>query len=279
MNDLKNEDGIICVRIAVFPEDGGAWAMAVSWKKYVDGMPNARDWERAIDAAIAECERGRATSINSRVITASEGVPESLATARAALHRDSLVARGFTRGEDRVEYYMDLTDALGALEAREIKSELEWRCVDAEDETELAGAADVLRQAAESDPTSHPDDDALGFLKVLLEDEDATQAPERIQIGMRGGDPAAILTLVAYPSDGWSSIHYLGVLPAFRRRGLGAEAMLQGLRSLKAMGGTIYHDGTGASNAAARALFAQLRQSPFRVMEQWRREGHARPDR
>jgi hypothetical protein len=38
------------------------------------------------------------------------------------------------------------------------------------------------------------------------------------------------------------------------------------------MGGKIYHDGTGAGNAAARALFAHLGRTPFRVMEEWRLE-------
>jgi GNAT superfamily N-acetyltransferase len=76
--------------------------------------------------------------------------------------------------------------------------------------------------------------------------------------------------LRAYRSGGWSTIHYLGVLPEFRGRGLGAESMLRGLGCLKAMGARVYHDGTGLRNAAARALFARLGKQPFRVMEEWR---------
>jgi ribosomal protein S18 acetylase RimI-like enzyme len=76
------------------------------------------------------------------------------------------------------------------------------------------------------------------------------------------------------PADSakWSTIYYLGVLPAFRRRGFGAAAMLQGFRSLKAMGGKIYHDGTCSGNAGAQALFAHLGRPPFRIMEEWRLE-------
>lgn len=79
-----------------------------------------------------------------------------------------------------------------------------------------------------------------------------------------------MVALVVDPNDGWSSIYYLGVLPEFRRRGLGAEGMLRGLRCLKAMGGRTYHDGTGSGNAAARALFGRLGKPEWRVMEEWR---------
>ncbi len=91
------------------------------------------------------------------------------------------------------------------------------------------------------------------------------------------GAPAAFLALRSYPSDGWSTIHYLGVLPAFRGRGFGIETMLHAFRCLKAMGGKIYQDGTGSNNAAARALFARLGRPPFRVMEEWRFERNICP--
>jgi len=270
MHELTNEWGVVCARVDVFQEDGDAWAVAVSWKKDVDGLPGQSAWDEAIDASIAECEQHGAAFIDCRVVTASEGVAEALAAARAALHCDSLVARGFTQGEGRVEYRMDIEEALAALEAGKIPSTLTWNQVDVDSPTELARAADCLRQASEGDPASHPDEDALGFLKVLLADEETAKTPERIQIGMCAGVPAAVLALMSYPSDGWSTIYYLGVMPAFRGRGLGAEAMLHALHGLKAMGGKTYHDGTGSNNAAARSLFARLGRPPFRVMEEWR---------
>jgi len=67
---------------------------------------------------------------------------------------------------------------------------------------------------------------------------------------------------------------YLAVRPAFRGRGIGREAMAHGLRCMKAMGGQVYHDGTGATNAAARALLASLGSPPYRVMEEWRLVRH-----
>lgn len=269
MTELKNENGIDCARLIVIQEDGETWAIVVSWKKEVDGVPDRRAFNEAIESSIRECKKKGALYIGSRVITATEGVDEALTTARAALHRDSLAARGFNRGEDRVEYHMDLADALTALHAGKSQAELVWNCVDTESELDLARAADLFCQASEADPTSHPDDDTIGFLRALIKEKETVQAPERLQIGMCGNDPAAVLALKAYPSDGWSTIYYLGVLPAFRRRGFGTAAMLQAFHSLKAMGGKTYHDGTASGNTAARALFARLGQSPFRVMEEW----------
>lgn len=270
MNKLTNEKGAVCAGIDIFPEDRESWAIAVSWKEGVDGLPDAQAWNEAIESSLARCKEKGATTVGSRVTTAHEGVGEALIAARGALHRDSLITRGFKRGEERVEYRMALDEALAALENRKITARLAWSCIDAGSETELARAAGLFRQAAEGDPDSNPDDDMLGFLGTLLENEGTAKVPERIQIGTCEGVPAAVLALTVYPSDGWSSVYYLGVLPGFRGRGFGTEAMVHALRCLKAMGGTAYQDGTGSRNASALALFARLGRPPFRVMEEWR---------
>jgi ribosomal protein S18 acetylase RimI-like enzyme len=270
MIELTDANGIACARFIVFQRGDRAWAIVVSWKEGVEGLPDERAFHEAIESSVAECEKKGALCIDSRVITAAEGVDEALTTARATLLRKFLSAGGFKRGEDRVEYRMDLADALTALDAGKSESELVWNCVDTGSESDLARAADLFCQASEGDPSSHPDEHTIGFLRALIEEKETVQAPERLQIGMFGNGPAAVLALQVYPSDGWSTIYYLGVLPAFRGRGFGAAAMLQGIRSLKAMGGKTYHDGTGSRNAAARALFARLGRPPFRVMEEWR---------
>jgi len=272
MNELTNEDGIVCVSIDIIPEDSEAWAILVSWKRGVDGIPDAQTWNEAIASNLAQCKERGATFIDSRVITASEGVSEALVAARAALHRDSLKAYGFRQGEGRVEYNLGIDEALTALEAGKITAQLSWNCIDTDNEYELARAAEFVHRVAEGDPAFNAEDDALGFLKTFLEDEETVKAPECVQIGTYEGVPTALLALMVYPSDGWSTIYYMGVLPEFRGRGFGAEVMLRGLRCLKVMGGRIYHDGTGSRNAAARALFARLGKLPFRVMEEWRLE-------
>ena len=164
---------------------------------------------------------------------------------------------------------MDLEDAITVFDVEKSESELVWNCIDTESESELSRAAELFYQASKGDPRSDTGEDTLGFLKAMIEEKVTVQAPERLQIGMHGNDPVAVLALKAYPSDGWSTIYYLGVLPAFRRRGFGVAAMLQAFLSLKGMGGKTYHDGTASGNVAARTLFARLGQPPFRIMEEW----------
>jgi len=270
VNELTNEHGIVCASIDIIQEDSEAWAIRVSWKRGVVGLPDTQAWNDAIESNLTQCRRRGATFIDSRVITATEGVPDALVTARAAMHRDSLRAHGFRQGEGRIEYRMGVDEALTALEAGKVTAQLSWSCIDTDNKKELAGAAELIRLVAEGDPASHDEDDALGFLKALLDDEETVSAPERIQVGTYERVAVAIVVLAVSPSDGWSSIYYLGVLPKFRGRGFGTEIMLHGLRCLKAMGGRTYHDGTGSGNAAARALFERLGKQPFRVMEEWR---------
>ncbi len=270
MINLTNENGINCVSLFVLQEDREACLIVVSWKKGVDGLPDARTFHEALESGIEECEKLGARSIDSRVIIANEGVDKALTSSRAALHREFLSARGFLRGEDRVEYQMDLADALSTLAAGKCEADLVWECVNTECESDFTRAVDLFRQASEGDPASNPEEDTMGFLRALITEEESVRAPERLQIGMCGNAPAAVLALKTYSDDGWSTIYYLGVLPAFRGRGFGAAAMLQAFHSLKAMGGRIYHDGTASGNAAAQALFARLGQPPFRVLETWR---------
>jgi ribosomal protein S18 acetylase RimI-like enzyme len=270
VNELTNELGIVCAGIDIIREDGKAWAILVSWKRGVDGLPDAQAWNEALTSSLAQCRERGAAFVDSRVITMSEGVSEQLVAARAAMHRDSLIAHGFKQGEGRVEYRLGLDEALAALETEKTTAQLAWSCIATDNENELARAAEFVRRVAEGDPATHDEDDAVGFLTTLLENEETVKAPERVQIGTLEGVPAAVLVLMVRPGNGWATIYYLGVLPEFRGRGFGAQAMLRGLRCLKTMGGRTYHDGTGSRNAAALALFARLGRPPFCVMEEWR---------
>lgn len=273
MIEATNDRGAVCARVTPFSEDGRAWAVAVRWEDAAAGLPTGTAWAAAIDAGIAACRDGGAASIRSRVVVLASGIPERLVAARAALHRDALAARGFRRWGERIEWRQGLDDALAALAEHQGKAVLSWRPADVNDEADMARAADLLMAVQEGDPDSDPADDARGFIGALLDDGAAAQAPERIQIGSWEGVPAVVLLLTACPDDGWASISYLGVLPAFRGLGIGKEALVHGLRCLKAMGGRVYHDGTAAANAAARALLSGLGSPPYRVIEEWRLAG------
>ncbi len=274
MIEVTNDRNAVCARVVPFSEDGRAWALAVSWGDAAEGLPIETAWAEAIDAGIAACEGDGATSIGSRVVTSASGAPEDLVAARAAMHRDALTTRGFRIRGERIEWRQSIDDALAALPEYHDEATLSWRPVDVDDEADMARAADLLIAAREGDPDSDPEDDARGFIEALLKDEDAAQAPERVQIGSCEGIPVVVLLLTVYPADGWATMSYLAVRPAFRGRGIGREAMAHGLRCMKAMGGKVYHDGTGATNAAARALLTSLGGPPYRVMEEWRLVRH-----
>ena len=171
MINLSDENGINCVSLIFFQEDREAWAIVVSWNKGVDSLPDRRTFHEALESSIEECEKMGALYNDSRVITANKSVGEALTSSRAALHRDFLSARGFLRGEDRVEYQMDLADALSTLEAGKSEADLVWECVNTECESDLARAADLFRQASGGDPASSPDEDTTGFLRALIEDK------------------------------------------------------------------------------------------------------------
>jgi ribosomal protein S18 acetylase RimI-like enzyme len=265
-----NEHGIVCASIDIVRDDAESWGIVVSWRRGVDGLPDVEAWSEALESNLAQCREKGASLISSRVITSADGVPDALVAARAAMHRGSLSARGFRQCEGRVEYHMRVDEALKALETREVTARLSWSCIDTDNDSEVARAAELLRLAAEGDLESHALNDALGYLKVLLANQGMVSAPERVQVGTFCGVPAVVILLVVDANDGWSSIYYLGVLPEFRGRGLGAEAMLHGLRCLKAMGGRTYHDSTGSRNVTARALFGRLGRPPWRIMEEWR---------
>lgn len=91
------------------------------------------------------------------------------------------------RDQDRVEYRMDLDAALKALDEGGIPARLSWRRVEANAAAQPVCAAGLFRQAAEGDSAVHPEDDALGFLRNLLDDSETAQALERIQIGTCAG--------------------------------------------------------------------------------------------
>jgi hypothetical protein len=74
MYQLTNENGIECVRLNVFQEDGQAWAIAVFWRRCVDGLPDERAFHEAIQSSVEECKKKGALCIDSRVITATEGL-------------------------------------------------------------------------------------------------------------------------------------------------------------------------------------------------------------
>jgi len=270
MRELANANGDTCAVLRAFSEDGQTWAIPVAWRCSAEGLPSEDEFHEALGALIVECQSEGALSIGTRVTTHSDGVSDEMTSERAAFHRGALIAYGFERGEDRVEYRMELREALKVTDGWANLPTLKWKPIDSASEADVAWAGTLYRQACVGDPSEDPNEDPLGFVRMHLADEDIVQTPSPVQIGMCDDQAAVFLALSVDPNDGWSSVHYLGVLPPFRGRGIGLAAMKKGLQLLQSMGGELYHDGTAAENIAARALFERLGRSPFRTMEEWR---------
>jgi hypothetical protein len=74
VNELTNENGVVCVSVDVVQLDSESWAIRVSWKRGVGGHPDAQAWNDAITSSLSDCDEKGARFIESRVITASDGV-------------------------------------------------------------------------------------------------------------------------------------------------------------------------------------------------------------
>lgn len=83
MEEITNENAVVCACIDIVQENREAWGIVVSRKKGVDGLPDVRAWNEGIESNLAQCRENGATTISSRVITASEGFDEVLVAARA----------------------------------------------------------------------------------------------------------------------------------------------------------------------------------------------------
>jgi ribosomal protein S18 acetylase RimI-like enzyme len=198
------------------------------------------------------------------------GLDPAVAATRAIAFQVILERLGFVYESGRLEFRVPLEEAIARLEALAAPPRLSWISIETAPGPGIERAARVLKAAAEGDPDSDPEDDALGFLLARRDDKDLALTPEALQIGSMERSDAAILAASVMPRTGWCSHYYLGVLPAYRGQGLGVEVMLHGFHTMRAMGGRDYHDGTDARNRAALSLFHRLGCASQTVMEQWK---------
>jgi ribosomal protein S18 acetylase RimI-like enzyme len=219
---------------------------------------------------IEECRTQGVRLIETRVITEQSDLEPALVAFRAVWHEAILAELGFERGIGRVEYRLPLDEAIARLEAKVSLSTLTWLKVENKPGSELERAARVLRAVSAGAPDSAAYDDALGHLLARREDHELTLPPESLQIGLLDRDEAAIIAPSVVPQTGWCSLYHIGVIPAYRGRRLGTEAMLHAFRAMREMGGQTYHDGMDAGNEAMLVLFRRLDAPLYRVMEQWK---------
>ncbi len=175
-----------------------------------------------------------------------------------------LAAEGFRRKHERVEFRTPVAEL-----PAEGSSPFSWRPVQSEGDLTLTRAAELLERAGQGDPDWDPADKPEEMLKAYLSDDQLYGGLDAVQVGFIEGEPAAVVIAQVNPGTGWSRITYMGLLPAFRGRGLGKSLHRHGFEMLRRQGGREYHGGTVDTNASMIALFRAHGCREFRRVEEW----------
>lgn len=268
LHSIDNEPGETIARLESIPIGEAIVALVPKWTART-GVATPGESLPFCARAIAELTERGVRTFATRVVTVDADLDPALTTARATCYRAILQTLGFVWEEDRVEYRLPLAAAIASLGSPEPVDDLRWHPVATELGPEFDRAAALLAAVGGADPELRTPARALGFLLARREDTNLLLSPECIQIGAIGHDDVAIVVPSVIPETGWCSLYYMGVLPAYRGRGLGLETMRRGFSVMASLGGRTYHDGTGATNEAALALFRRLGVPPYRRMEEW----------
>jgi GNAT superfamily N-acetyltransferase len=249
------------VFVALEPRDGsirGSWRLApigegtlvlTQWRS--EGPPLEQDLDGALEEA---CTRAAARGAT-RIVTRVE------ATALSPAYREALRRHGFRRVGGRVEYRTAVDEL-----PPEAPSAVRWRPMEGTGEEAVYRTLD----AAGSEGPDALDRGADGALiEELLGGPYREADPRSVQLGFLEGDPVCVLIVRVEPESGWSSIAFMGVIPAHRGRGLGVATQLHGFAVIRALGGRLYHDGTSDDNAPMLRLFERHGCIEHERMEEW----------
>ncbi|MGZ3775620.1 MAG: GNAT family N-acetyltransferase [Pseudobdellovibrionaceae bacterium] len=170
---------------------------------------------------------------------------------------------GFTKKSDRIEFKKSV-DELPIDEDSPIiwktAEELKWQ---------PESVAKTLKQVAEGDPDTDPNEDPLLFIQDFLADPVLTSGLRCIHIGFFENEIAALTVVQINPKTGWSRISYIGVMPKFRKKNFGNWVHRYSFKVMRAEGGKLYHGGTTSTNAGMIKLFEKNGCSRFCEMEEW----------
>lgn len=230
------------------------WADVFALKVKVLKIEAVSGLEKAIRHALEV-----AASLNARVVmfrlikgeTASEEIS------------DLLQKLSFKKKSERIEFKKSV-DELPSDDDLEIKwknaEELGWS------QQEIAN---TLKQVAEGDPDTDPNEDPLLFIQDFLADPVLTSGLRCIHIGFFDDEIAALTVVQINPKTGWSRISYMGVVPKFRKKNIGAKVHRYSFRVMKSEGGKLYHGGTTSTNYGMIRLFENSGCNKFCEMEEW----------
>ncbi|MCO4781665.1 MAG: GNAT family N-acetyltransferase [Candidatus Cloacimonetes bacterium] len=131
----------------------------------------------------------------------------------------------------------------------------------------LSEVADIMTESAIGDPDFSEDDNALECLQSYLSDSSMYSQDDCIQVGKIDNE---FMSLVIPQSDGtWGTLTYLGIIPKYRKRGLGKDLHKYGLSCLYKQGTRDYHGGTLETNAAMQRVFQINSCELYRYLEVW----------
>lgn len=207
-----------------------------------------------VEEALGHCRALGASRVMARWISGSH--PES--------RKDALAGLGFKAGPRRIEFQREISGL-----PSEEGTPLVWQSAGELTHAEFDRIGAILRKAGEGDPDFHPSDDPVELLKGYMQERGLSSGPDCIHLGSVGGELAAIVVAQVQASDGWSRITYMGMLPAFRGRGLGCWVHRHGFEMMRAQGGKLYHGGTLAANKRMIRLFELHACRVHREMQEW----------
>jgi len=268
--ELEHEiaDGRLCLRevFATLDLSGQRVTGAVRLVRVAEGMAILTEWRGDDGAATAEALLGLLAEGTARAVELglAEVTTRIDAAAMTPAYAHALRGVGFRLAGRRVEYKTPVSELPREPLAR---PPLTWRTMAAAGEPLVRR---LLREASVDTPDAVTVADGPGRLVDLLGADYPTLDPRTAQVGSLDGRPVAVLVVRVEPASGWSTLPFIGVVPEARGKGLGRHVHLRGLQTIRALGGTLYHDGTDVANAAMVRLFERHGCVEHGRMEAWR---------
>lgn len=221
-------------------------------------------WEQLLSEIIETSDRG--SEKNPVRFLARTHASDPLLTSKTR----ALAQVGFAPTHRRIEYTFPLNDLLGDQDQEE-KSPISWESLQDTSEPNLRLASKLMQECAHGDPDFSESDDALMCIRGYLCEPGLSNTSQCIQVGTYHGSPAAVVIAQVQADSGWSRITYMGLVPAFRRQGLGKWVHRHGVQMMKEQGGQTYHGGTLIQNRPMVRLFERLSGGSKELVQEWER--------
>jgi GNAT superfamily N-acetyltransferase len=127
----------------------------------------------------------------------------------------------------------------------------------------------LLGLIARSAPDWEAEDDPAQALIDFFSSPHLSSGPDCVHIGKVGSREAALVIAQVDKRNGWSRLTYMGLIPEYQGKGLGAWVHRHGFHMLKDQGGQLYHGGCLMANKAMRKLFERHGCRECRRLSEW----------